>query len=76
MRSDKHGVQSNQRKLLILVSVALVVLAVGGTVTYLKYQEKVSMLRQVQELIVDNGLPSDWEFKHCTSMNDDCGRLE
>ena len=85
MRSDKHGLQN---KAVILVSAALVALTVGGGVTYLKYQEKANMLKQAEELIVDaevlpkayleaqKDLLSNWKFKHCTSTNGDCGRLE
>jgi len=85
MQSKKHGIQS---KAVILVSAALTVLTAGGTVTYLKYQEKVDMLKQKEELVAHDEAPSkayleaqksllsNWKFKHCTSTNNNCGRLE
>ena len=85
MRLDKHGLQSSA---VILTSAVLVVLIVGSIIAFLKYQDRASMAKQSEELTIrtellpkayleaQKGLLSNWKFKHCTSTNNNCGRLE
>ena len=85
MQSKKHGLQNSS---VIVVSAVLVVLIVGSIVAFLKYQDRTNMAKQVKELTlngealpkaylkVQKDLLSNWKFKHCTSTNNNCGRLE
>jgi len=85
MLLDKHGLQS---KAVVLTSAVLVVLIVGSIIAFLKYQDRTSIAKQAEELtIITESLPkayleaqkdllSNWKFKHCTSTNGNCGRLE
>ena len=85
MQSKKHGLQSSS---VIVVSAVLVVLIVGSIIAFLKYQDRTNMAKQVKELTLNGealpkayleaqkGLLSNWKFKHCTSTNNNCGRLE
>lgn len=85
MQSKKHGLQNSS---VIVVSAVLVVLIVGSIIAFLKYQDRTNMAKQVEELIAHDealpkayleaqkGLLGNWKFKHCTSTNNNCGRLE
>ena len=85
MQSKKHGLQNSS---VIVVSAVLVVLIVGSIIAFLKYQDRTNMARQAEKLTVNGealpksyieaqkGLLSNWKFKHCTSTNNNCGRLE